>query len=297
MCVHKIAFWLRRHVKKDTFLWWILKSCYGAGRKISGIVKAGLDKYEKDWYVNNIQLEITYRCNKLCQKCNRFCNLTKLPFLQNADMSVEQIEKFTGQIRQKNIRLNRIEIMGGEPFLHPGLKDFISRLFYKLMVPGNVLSIEIVTNGIIDPGEVLKDCRSDPRIDKAFSEGRISVSASLPEAEKAFTYVLSAPVDSGLKWDMCAWPRDLGVSLNTYGYWPGGVCGALALLLGKTEYARYDFPVKFREAWPNLKEDLCKYCAVGCKELMYKASGRVSSSYMDAISKWMRGVFGVPEKF
>ena len=297
MYIHKVILWLRLHVRKDTSLGRILKYCYGVGWKIGGIVKSIIGKYEKDWYVKNIQLEITYRCNKLCRKCNRYCNLKKLPFLKNTDMSIEQIEKLINQIKQKNICLNRIEIMGGEPFLHPRLKDFISLLFYKLMIPGNVLSIEIVTNGIIDPSDALKDCRSDPHIDKAFDEGRIVVSASPPDAEKTFMYALSAPVDLGFKWNECDWPRDIGISLNIYGYWPGGACGSIALLLGMAEYAKYDFPVKFRETWPNLKEDLCKYCVVGCKELVHKISGRASFSYKEAISKWMNGVFLVPRRF
>jgi len=253
--------------------------------------------YLPDFDVRNIQIEITYRCNKLCRNCNRHCNLIKLPYFKDTDMRIEQIEKFISQIKRKNISLNRIQILGGEPFLHPRLNDFISALFYKLMVTGNVASIEIWTNGIIDPRDALKNCQLDSNINKAFKEGKIAVVASPRGKEKTFTYVLAAPVDLGFKWNICNWPHDCGVLLNIYGYWPGGACGPIALLYGMTEYAKYDFPVKFRKTWPNLKKDICKYCAAGCEELASKTSGRATQSYQKAISMWMKGEFVVPNKF
>jgi hypothetical protein len=212
-------------------------------------------------------------------------------------MTVEQVEKFIYQVKQKDIHLDRIQILGGEPFLHPRLNDFISNFFYKLMVPGNLLHIEIWTNGIIDSNISLKDCRSDPNIDKAFNEEKIVVVTSSKEKEKKFMYVLSAPVDLGLKWSACSWPRKCGILLNTYGYWPGGACGPIALLFGLTEYAKYEFPIKFRDTWPKIEEDICRYCVVGCEKLNIKKENYATPSYRNAISKWMKGAFLIPKKY
>ncbi|MDP3791616.1 MAG: radical SAM protein [Candidatus Omnitrophota bacterium] len=250
---------------------------------------------DKNWRVKYIQLEITYRCNKLCSKCNRFCNLG-LPHLKDADMKIEQIEKFINQVRQKNIRLKRIQILGGEPFLHPRLHDFISLLFYELMVPGNLARIEIYTNGIIGSSSALKECRLDANIDRAFNEKKIEIIASPKEAHESFIYVLSAPVDLGLKWDVCSLPRECGVLLNAYGYWPGGTCGPIAMLFGLAEYAKYDFPERFMDAWPNLRKDICRYCVSGCKALADKREGCVTPSFKDAISNRMKAS-SVPKKF
>jgi hypothetical protein len=115
--------------------------------------------------------------------------------------------------------------------------------------------------------------------------------------EQTFMYVLSAPVDLGYKWDVCSWPRECGVLLNAYGYWPGGACGPIALLFGMTEYAKYDFPMRFGQTWPNLKKDICKYCVAGCKELADKKKGHITQSYKRAISKWMKGELSVPKRF
>lgn len=268
---------------------WVKHKIYRVSISIAG-------KIYKNWRVKYIQLEITYRCNKLCEKCNRFCNLTGLPYLKDADMKIEQIEKFINQVRRKNICLKRIQILGGEPFLHPRLNEFISILFYKLMIPGNLSRIEIYTNGLIDSGNVLKKSRLDPAIDKAFIQKRIVVVASPKKAEESFIYVLSAPVDLGFKWDVCSLPRECGVLLNTYGYWPGGTCGPIALLFGLIKYAKYDFPERFRDAWPNVKEDICRYCVSGCKALADKKEGCVTPSFKDAISNCMKAPL-VPKKF
>lgn len=268
---------------------WVKHKIYRASVSAAG-------KTDKNWRVKYIQLEITYRCNKLCGKCNRFCNITGLPYLKDADMKIEQVEKFINQVRHKNIRLKRIQILGGEPFLHPKLNDFISALFYRLMVPGNLSFIEIYTNGLIDSDNALKACRLDPAINKAFVQGKITVIASPERAEESFIYVLSAPVDLGFKWDVCSLPRECGVLLNTYGYWPGGTCGPIALLFGLTGYAKYDFPKRFKDTWPNLKEDICRYCVSGCKALADKKDGRVTASFKDAISNCIRASI-VPKKF
>jgi len=223
--------------------------------------------------------------------------LLELPYLKDTDMSIGQVQKFINQVKQKNIRLKRIQILGGEPLLHPKLNDFISMLFYDLMVPGNLLRIDILTNGIINAEAILEECKKDVKISEAFINKKIVVIKSPEGKEKTFMHALSAPIDLGHKWDICNWPRDCGVLINTYGYWPGGACGPIALLFGIPSYARFYFPVKFKKTWPNLKEDICRYCAAGCCELRDKKTGYVTDSYKKAIHNWITDKFSVPVKF
>lgn len=220
-----------------------------------------------------------------------------MPYLKNADMTMEQVQKFVNQVKKKNIRLGHVNILGGEPFLHPRLSDFISLIFYELMVPGKLSHIYLNTNGIIHPDKALEDCKRDPNIRNAFHDQRIQCFVSPQESEKTFTHVLSAPVDLGLKWEVCGAPRGCGILLNTYGYWPGGVCGQIARLFGRTEYIRHDFPIKFKKTWPRLKKDICKYCSTGSKELWKKTEGRITPSYKKAIRQWMKGEFSIPKNF
>lgn len=290
-----IRLWINRKLKKDSFLFSLIRSFYRIKIVKSGIRE--IRKYEKNWRIENVSIEITYRCNKLCKNCNRHCNLTKLPYHKETDMTIEQIEKFIKQVKQKKIHLNTIHILGGEPLLHPRLSDFISILYYKLLIPGNALRLLIWTNGIIDLNLIMKDLHQDYTINKAYNDKKIAFVVSPNEKEKTFADIFLAPVDFGFKWNICGWPRECGILLNYYGYWPGGVCGKIALLFNMIDYAKYDLPKRFGEAWPHVEEELCKYCVVGCKELVNEKNRGLSLSYKNAISKWMNGTLSIPKQF
>lgn len=251
-----------------------------------------MDKLElpSDWEVTRVQIEINYNCNKQCGKCNRHCNL-KMPYHQNADMTISQIEKFIKQVKDNNIALNRVEIMGGEPFLHPKLNEIIYTIYHGLMITGYLEQMNIYHNGTFGNEielrtKYLNECMEEHSIRNAFDNGSIRLTVSQKHKERTFMHVLAAPVDLELSWSICSWPYECGILLNTYGYWPGGVCGAIALLFGNLEYKRRDFPIRFRETWPNIRNDICQYCAAGCGELNAKKNGDVTSSYRKVLKHW-----------
>ena len=200
-----------------------------------------------------------------------------------------QVERFIREVRQKGIYIERLRLLGGEPLLHPEADDFIKVLFYELIIPGNLDRIEIVTNGTINTEERFTKIMRDPNIKKAFDIKVIKFNISYPNEEESFRWVLAAPVDLGFEWHICRLPYECGSNLNTYGYWPGGSCGAVARLFCRSDYARQHFPVNFIETWPNIKEDLCKYCGSGCSELVTRKEGPVSLSYENAIKRWRDG--------
>jgi len=239
------------------------------------------------WTIKALQLEITYRCNLSCIKCDRHCNLVGLPYLKDAEMSIEQIRKLIFQIKQKKKHLSSIAVLCGEPLLHSSIIEIISMLFYDLLTPGYIDYIVITTNGIL-LDEKLKKLLTDPNLSEAFANKLIRIYYEPPPRDKGHHWALAAPVDLGLKWDTCEDPRRNGILLNCYGYWPGGPCGAIARLFRQDQYAKYDFPDEFEKTWPGLRKDLCKYCVRGSEVLMSKKTGTVTISYKNAIMKWMK---------
>lgn len=270
--------------------------------KLSGQVKnlknASKGKKEIDeWKIKYIQLEITYRCNLLCVKCNRHCNLD-LPYLKGAEMTMEQLKKFIREVKQKDIHLERIRILGGEPLLHPEIENFVSILFYELIVPGNLERIVIITNGVIyrrgKLNDYIKNIMLDPYIKRAFKVKMIKFRISHIKKEEEFFWVLASPEDLGFKWHQCDQPNVCGTLLNTYGYWPQGVCGAIARLFCLNEYVRDEFPIYFNETWPNLEENVCRYCVFASEELQNELNNNkdlesMSASYKEAFERWQNG--------
>jgi len=247
------------------------------------------------WKVRAIQIEITYRCNLLCRNCNRHCNLVNLPYLKDSDMSIGQIKKFISQVKEKNVHLDAVEVMGGEPLLHPHIEEIISLLFYGLLVPGYTIYITVSSNGVFK--DRVKRIISDHNIKKAFENGMITMNYVPGPKAGRFYCALTAPVDLGLPFGWCAQPRACGTLLNCDGYWPGGPCGAIARMFRLTQYARYDFPLDFAETWPRLIEDICRYCPLGCGDLENRTQGVVTVSYKKAIESWMKGEAGAFRKF
>ncbi|MBF0524965.1 MAG: radical SAM protein [Deltaproteobacteria bacterium] len=247
--------------------------------------------------VTIIQLEITYRCNLRCDRCNRHCHLDFLPYHKDADMTEYQLDKFIHQVKVNNVHLHQIRMLGGEPLLHPQADTFLSKLYYELMAEDRLDTIVIVTNGIIFRHERFKNVMNDPEISPLFESGRIRFQVAWPGKEDTFRGVFIAPVDMGMHWKECYVPRACGSLLNTYGYWPNGNCAAIARLLYLPHYARYEYPLIFEENWPTLESDLCRYCVKGNSALNYNRSSATTESYRKAMEKWKNGFEGRFDRF
>lgn len=72
----------------------------------------------------SIEIDITYKCNLKCVNCNRSC--TQWP--SSAELPVEKVEAFVRQSIEKNMKWERIRILGGEPTLHSRLFDILELL-------------------------------------------------------------------------------------------------------------------------------------------------------------------------
>jgi Radical SAM superfamily len=85
---------------------------------------------------NKVDFYITNVCNLTCQNCNRFNNLNFKGWQDWADY--EAIYEQWSRL----VELKAITIMGGEPFLNPTLKDWISGLNRIFGV-----EVQVLTNG------------------------------------------------------------------------------------------------------------------------------------------------------
>ena len=239
--------------------------------------------------VDIVQLEITYRCQLRCPRCNRHCNLDGLDYLRDADLTLEQLDRFIGQVRSAGVHLRQLRVLGGEPLLHPLVNDIVVRLVEGLMVAGSADTMVIVTNGLIPVHERLDAAIAEPRVGSMLSDGRIDLQVAWPGKEDSFRGVLVSPADMGMPWQECSAPRGCGSCFNTYGYWPNGSCGAVARLFDMREYARFQFPVVFEEAWPRLESEVCRHCVKGNRVLLHNQSDAVTPSYQEAMARWKSG--------
>ena len=91
--------------------------------------------------LRSIVYHLADHCNLKCQCCDHFAPLAKekLADIKDFEKDIKRLSELT------KTQLEIIKLMGGEPLLHPEIKDFmrISRMYFPST------RIEIVTNGIL----------------------------------------------------------------------------------------------------------------------------------------------------
>ena len=103
-----------------------------------------MDKNLQRFYERReIEIQIVDECNLHCKGCNHLACLTKEPWFISLDDF-----KLTVDLIVKNLSttIKRLMIVGGEPLLHPQIKEIIQYLDNS--VPKNI-KVDILTNGII----------------------------------------------------------------------------------------------------------------------------------------------------
>lgn len=90
-----------------------------------------------------IELNITFDCNLKCFNCNRSCRQAP----EEANMSVEQIEKFVKESQNYNRKWKTITVLGGEPTLHPDIFKILKLLISYRNQSGNKTTLRLCTNG------------------------------------------------------------------------------------------------------------------------------------------------------
>lgn len=89
----------------------------------------------------HIEIEINTACDLACFACDRFSDITN-----NPNMTVAQIKRFVQESIELKWEWDRIRILGGEPTLHPHLKDIVEELIeYRYYYPK--CFIQLLSNG------------------------------------------------------------------------------------------------------------------------------------------------------
>ncbi len=92
---------------------------------------------------------LTYACNSRCVMCNIWKRYNDHPDERKKELSCDEWLKCLSETRLLK-HVPKLNITGGEPFLKPGIRDFIRGLFAL----GDIQFISIVTNGFMPEKEL-----------------------------------------------------------------------------------------------------------------------------------------------
>lgn len=202
----------------------------------------------------SMELQLMLLCNWHCQACDQHSQFPQIAFVRRATMTMEQIEKFIGEMRDADAYIGRIRLVGGEPTLHPKFAEIVDVL-YAALVPEYIGRIEVVTNG--SHLEKIAPVKS--------LIGKVRVS---DENDKQRTHVanfVTTPAERGYEGKMCSAPWHCGFSLNYYGYFPCSSGAGIARMKDWMVWQRLMLPIpNVRETWPDLQQ-LCNYCYHGLR--------------------------------
>lgn len=203
----------------------------------------------------NVELEITHRCNLSCINCNRHCNI----FPGEPDMTVEQVEQAVSEMPAS---VEHVRIIGGEPFLHPDLKQIAP-------IVSKAFDTEIISNGTYHVSDFCG----------------VPVRTPVPVNRKMQTHICMfvAAKDTGQPWKpLCRVPQECGIARTARGWYPCGTGAAIDRLfcLGlvrSTPPLEYDGLVGH---FPEIYE-VCSLCANAMMVPLFEwGMGRpVSKSY------------------
>lgn len=93
---------------------------------------------------NKIELDITYDCNLKCFHCNRSC--TQAP--TEAHMTLQQVQQFVKDSVALGKQWELINVLGGEPTLHPQFAEIVHCLLYDYLIAHSPsTTLQITSNG------------------------------------------------------------------------------------------------------------------------------------------------------
>ncbi len=206
---------------------------------------------------NKVEIDITYSCDLKCEGCNRSC--TQAPS-NDDNMSIAQIKMFIEESISLEKKWELINILGGEPTLHPDflkiiiliLNDYISEFSEDTV-------LQITSNGYSKRAKELLEQLPKSRnivIDHySFKDSKNNI---------YFTPINRAPIDiikyKDLDFTKGCWVTSYcGIGLNKYGYYPCGVAGAMDRVMG------FDVGIKKLseitiEKMKVLLDRFCRYC-------------------------------------
>lgn len=96
-------------------------------------------------FLNGFDISITERCTLSCRKCNMFMAYFKEPKDRDVQNLKKDMDVFFSHVEHVEI----LNILGGEPFLHSGLLEFMKYLAENY--DQKISSVGILSNGMVTP--------------------------------------------------------------------------------------------------------------------------------------------------
>jgi len=206
---------------------------------------------------NKIEIDITYECNLKCLGCNRSC--TQLPTTEA--MKFSDIKNFVKESIEIKKKWELINILGGEPTLHPEfikIIDFIHNEYIMEHSPETIL--QIVSNGFEERSRVLcedmKEKYKNVRIDYG--------SYKTNKVVEYFSPFNDAPIDDekfkNSDFKKGCWVTSYcGIGLNKDGYYACAVAGGIDRIIHKNMFITKLTEITDENLEKQLNE-FCKYC-------------------------------------
>ena len=198
---------------------------------------------------DRIQIDITCRCSLRCPNCNRSCSQAP----SDESMSIEQIERFLRESIEHKIKWKTILLGGGEPTLHPDLRDMVRLLLDYKNNYSRKTHISIATNNYTD---ITKQALSLLPKEVAFN---VSNKTSEPPIFAKFNI---APVDSLLyryaDFSNGCNALSCGIGLTPYGYYCCGLAGNIDRVFGY-DIGRKKLP-SAEDAMRDQMQVFCRLC-------------------------------------
>ena len=208
-------------------------------------------------YPRRIELELTLRCNMSCPTCNRHCNVYDK--FADSDMAMDQICRLGDEVKTQGESWDILAVMGGEPTLHPDYPEIVTGLSSWVRAK-LVRDLQIWTNGLVAPSIAHVPLRwlAPDEVSKPDGYAHIIIA---DHSRKIHSQMFLAPKDTGQVRAKCTLRDRCGIALNKYGYWPCGPGGAIARLMGWSQYRKTELPHDSGD-WGDL-EPLCEMCQYG----------------------------------
>jgi len=230
--------------------------------------------YLNEQLLSHVQLEITTACNLSCPSCDRNCGTAP----SSERMSLEQVKKFVDESIEIKHQWRRIDVIGGEPTLHPEFGQILEEIKrYKDWAKR--CKVRLTSNGT---GEKVK------RVLSQIPEWVEVRNSEKEKGKRKFEAVNDAPIDKGIKDALsCSIPWRCGLGLSRYGYFLCGAGASIARVFGLGCGVRSIDRLTV-EALQEQQRQLCKLCGHSRSVAEEIEGQRTSKSWKYAIKHYKR---------
>ena len=213
-----------------------------------------------------MQIAVTYRCNAACKWCVQHLDVVR--WKTDTDVTVEEIRVASRLLKLYGIKIGKLRVTGGEPMLHPNLRELLHTIHETWAPRGGWF--RIYSNGKIP------HLRGVP--------GRFSVvPLSSQKKTELFTPFNVSPADLGIEptfgfTRQCVQQIYCGRWFDCFGFTSCGVAGVLGAMLGEDTYE----PLPVMLGRPSV----CQHCLYSLpKAERHKITNKVKAGKIPEITK------------